>query len=127
MREKILLIDDEEDIRHFLSLTLKDEGYEIMTACNGQEGLDLFRHQDPDLVITDMRMPQKDGMAVLKEIKAAGADVDVIMLTGHSDENMVIACLRQGVYDYLRKPLEDIDLLIASVARAPKKAVRIAQ
>ncbi|GAK60626.1 response regulator receiver modulated diguanylate cyclase [Candidatus Vecturithrix granuli] len=121
MREKILLIDDEEDIRHFLSLTLEDEGYEVITACNGQEGLNLFTRQSPDLVITDMRMPQKDGMAVLKEIKATGSDVDVIMLTGHSDENMVIACLRQGVYDYLRKPLEDLDLLIASVRRAIQK------
>jgi DNA-binding response OmpR family regulator len=65
MQEKILLIDDEEDILRFLSLALKDEGYEVMTACNGQEGLDLFTRQDPDLVITDMRMPQKDGMAVL--------------------------------------------------------------
>lgn len=66
-------------------------------------------------------MPEKDGMAVLKDIKAADSDVDVMIMTGHSDENMVIACLRQGVYDYLRKPLEDLELLIASVRRTLQK------
>lgn len=121
MEEKILLIDDEEDIRRLLALTLKSEGYEIITAENGEDGLKQFKSYLPDLVITDIKMPKKDGVALLKDIKDLGTDVDVIMLTGHSDEATAIACLRQGAYDYLRKPLENIEILLVSVERALQK------
>ncbi|MDM8524383.1 diguanylate cyclase [Desulfococcaceae bacterium HSG8] len=116
MKEKILIIDDEKDTLASLSFLLTSEGYDVITACDGQEGMDIFMNENPDLVLVDIRMPKKDGLTVLKELEKSG--VDAIVLTGYSDEGMAIASLRRGAYDYHREPLEDIDVLIASVKGA---------
>ncbi len=121
MNEKILLIDDEPDILGLLSSVLESEGYEVVTASDGVEGIERFQQEHPDLVITDVKMPRKDGLDVLKEIKATDSDVDVIVLTGYSDEITAIDCLRIGAYDYLLKPLEDLEVMLASVGRALHK------
>ena len=122
MDEKILVIDDEEDILKLLSSALGSEGYEVVTAIDGQEGVERFHETEPDLIVTDVKMPRKDGLQLLKEIKDAGStNVDVIILTGHSDEATAIDCLRNGAYDYLVKPLEDIDVLLAAVERSLQK------
>ena len=123
MNEKILVIDDEEDILKLLSSVLGSEGYEVVTAMDGQEGVERFHETDPDLIVTDVKMPRKNGLQLLKEIKDAGSDVDVIILTGHSDEATAIDCLRNGAYDYLVKPLEDIDVLLAAVRGLSKKGI----
>ena len=121
MTDKILVVDDEEDIRLLLENLLKSEGYEVFSAENGVEGLERFRHYSPDLVITDVKMPVRNGLEMLQDIKSTGTDVDVIVLTGHSDERTAIECLHNGAYDYLLKPLEELDVLIASVQRALQK------
>jgi diguanylate cyclase (GGDEF)-like protein len=121
MSEKILVVDDEEDIRLLLSNLLTSEGYLVFSAENGAEGFECFRHHEPDLVITDVKMPVRNGLEMLKDIKSTDTDVDVIVLTGHSDESTAIDCLHNGAYDYLLKPLEKLDILIASVQRALQK------
>lgn len=121
MNEKILVVDDEEDILKLLSAALGSEGYEVVTAIDGQEGMERFQESEPDLVVTDMKMPGKDGLQLLREIKESGSDIDVIILTGHSDEATAIDCLRNGAYDYLVKPLEDIDVLLTAVERSLHK------
>jgi diguanylate cyclase (GGDEF)-like protein len=121
MNEKILVIDDEEDIRNLLATALRGEGYEVVTAADGEEGIARFREENPDLIVTDVKMPKKSGLDVLQTVRGSGADVDVIILTGHSDEATAISCLRQGAYDYLLKPLEDLDVLLMSVKRALEK------
>ena len=122
MHEKILIVDDEQDILALLSSILENEGYEVLTAADGVEGIERFQHEQPDLMITDIKMPRKDGLGVLKEIKAIGADlVDVIIMTGHSDETTAIDCLRAGAYDYLLKPLEDLEVMLVSIERALHK------
>lgn len=121
MAEKILVVDDEEDIRLLLVTFLQEEGYTVFTAENGAEGYQAFRNEAPDLVITDVKMPVRNGLNLLNDIKRTGSDVDVIILTGHSDEATAIECLRQGAYDYLLKPLEELDVLIASIQRAFQK------
>ena len=118
---KVLVIDDEEDILALMTDTLEEEDYEVVTACNGAEGIEQFEKCRPDLVITDVKMPIKNGLEVLTEIKKISADVDVILLTGHSDEATAIECLRSGAYDYLLKPLEDIDILLTAITRALDK------
>jgi len=121
MKEKILVIDDEAEIRSLLSEVLQEEGFEVFDAADGVEGLEMFHTINPDLVITDVKMPRKDGLAVLKGVKDAGSDIDVIILTGHSDEATAIECLQSGAYDYLLKPVEDIDVLLTAVNRAIHK------
>ncbi len=97
---------------------LSTEGYDVLTAADGAEGFDRFQQENPDLVITDVRMPRKDGLEVLKDIKALGDDVDAIILTGYSDEATAISCLQDGAYNYHLKPLEDLEVIPASVKRA---------
>ncbi len=121
MPDKILVVDDEKDIRQLLTDLLVGEGFTVYCAENGAEGFDQFRNTSPDLVITDVKMPVRNGLELLKDIKSADTDVDVIVLTGHSDERTAIDCLRHGAYDYLLKPLEELDVLIASVQRALQK------
>lgn len=121
MREKILIIDDEAEIRDLLSEILQEEGFKVFVAADGVEGLELFHDIKPDLVITDVKMPHKDGLEVLKGVKDAKFDIDVIILTGHSDEATAIECLQSGAYDYLLKPVEDIEVLLTAVNRAIHK------
>jgi diguanylate cyclase (GGDEF)-like protein len=121
MKETILIIEDEQDILALLASLLESEGYTVITACNGREGLDKFQEHTPDLILTDIRMPVMDGLEVLREVKTKESDTDVIILTGHSDEATAIDCLRLGAYDYFCKPLEDIDVILAAVARVLEK------
>jgi diguanylate cyclase (GGDEF)-like protein len=121
MNEKILIIDDEEDIRNLLAMTLRGEGYEVVVAADGEEGIARFREINPDLIVTDVKMPKKSGLDVLQTVRGSGPDVDVIILTGHSDEATAISCLRQGAYDYILKPLEDLDVILMSVKRTLQK------
>jgi diguanylate cyclase (GGDEF)-like protein len=121
LKEKILIVDDEAEIRGLLSEILQEEGFEVFGAADGVEGLELFHDIKPDLVITDVKMPRKDGLEVLRGVKDSESDIDVIILTGHSDEATAIECLRSGAYDYLLKPVEDIEVLLIAVNRAIHK------
>ena len=121
MKETILIIEDEADILALLSSLLKSEGYHIITACNGRDGLDKFQEHSPDLILADVRMPIMDGIEVLREVKTKESDTEVIIMTGHSDEATAIDCLRLGAYDYFCKPLEDIDVLLTAVAPVLEK------
>ncbi len=121
MAAKILVVDDEQDICTLISGFLSGEGYAVVTAESSEEGLRLFREESPDLVITDIKMPGRNGIDLLKDIKAVDPAMDVIVLTGHSDELTAIDCLHCGAYDYLLKPLEELDLLLASIQRAIQK------
>jgi hypothetical protein len=121
MNEKILIIDDEPDIRDLLTAILRGEGYEVVTAADGEEGIARFREEHPDLIISDVRMPKMNGMEVLQIVRGSGSDVEVIILTGHGDEATAISCLRMGACDYIKKPLDDIEALLISVRRALRK------
>lgn len=121
MNERILLVDDEPEVRELLAELLEDEGYSVLQADDGEVGFKLFMSENIDLVVTDVRMPNKNGIELLKDIKQSGQDVDVIIVTGQSDELTAIDCLREGAYDYLLKPIEDLDIMITSVSRALEK------
>jgi diguanylate cyclase (GGDEF)-like protein len=118
MNEKILIIDDEEEILEVLAEVFEEEGYQVKKGRDGEHGIAVFFEWQPDLVITDVKMPKKNGLEVLKAVKDSGSDVDVIILTGHSDEMTAIECLRTGAYDYLLKPVEDIAILLVAAERA---------
>lgn len=109
----VLVIDDDEAIRRVLSLTLQDAGYQVWTAADGEEGLEVFREVQPELVITDLRMPGLDGIAVLKEIKAQYPDKEVIVITAYADLDLAIKALQLKASDFITKPVSTPALEVA--------------
>ena len=117
---RVLLVDDEEGIRKVVSIALKDAGYEVWTAENGEQGLEIFRRQQPPLVLTDIKMPGIDGIEVLRRIKAMETDSEVIIITGHGEMELAISALQLEASDFITKPIHDEALFIA-LKRAEEK------
>ena len=117
---KILLIDDEPDILRVLGISLKADGYQVIPALNGAEGLAAFTREKPSIVITDIKMPGMDGIEVLEKIKELDPDTEVIIITGHGDIDNAIESLKYGASDFINKPVRDEALSIA-LARAKEK------
>jgi len=101
-------------------MSLANEGYEVMTAENGEEGIRLFREQAPKFVLTDIKMPGMDGIEVLKRMKAMDQEAEVIVVTGHGDMDSAIAALQHGASDFIPKPLRH-EVLMLALERAKKK------
>lgn len=119
MKFKILVVDDEKNIREGLQIALEDEGYEVLLAADGAEGIEKALHEDVDLVITDLRMPHLDGKTLLKEVITKTPGVSVIVLTGHGTIETAVEAMRLGAYDFLTKPV-DLERLSLLVKRALK-------
>lgn len=109
----LLLVDDEEGIRIVLAALLQDMGYAVRLASTGDEALAEFFASPPDIVITDIKMPGLDGIALLKKIKEHAPGTEVIMLTGHGDLELAVTSLREGAGDFLGKPVSDDALEVA--------------
>lgn len=120
MNIKVLLVEDDKMARKRLKRVIEKEGYEIIAAQDGLEGLELFKSERPDVVITDVKMPKIDGIEVMHRIKEMSKTTEVILITGHGDIDMAIVALRDGALDYIKKPI-DIDQLIVSLGRAKEK------
>jgi len=110
---KVLVIDDEEDIREVLSLTLTDTGYDVRTAPDGPTGLTICRDFSPQLVITDIRMPGMDGLQVLEQVKASYPDIEVIVATAFGEMELAIRALQLDASDFITKPISDEALYLA--------------
>ena len=122
MNEKILIIDHEPDIRKGLETILAKKGYQVMTASGSEAAISVLKSEPLDLVIMDIRMPGMDGLEFMREVKKLGDDVEVIVLTGSvSVENAVKALRDDGAFDFLTKPLKNVDQLINSVKEALQK------
>ncbi len=103
---KILVVDDEKAIHASIQKALKNEGYNLLFADNGKEGIKLLRQENPILVFLDLRMHEMDGIGFLKEIKLAhDAPYSVVVITGHGEDKDINECYRMGVTNFLRKPL----------------------
>nr|WP_287413280.1 response regulator [Pseudodesulfovibrio sp.] len=114
---KLMLVDDEEGVRRFLGLSFEELGYEVKTAANGREALDLFEEFRPDIVFTDIKMPVMDGIQLLKSIKMQSPDTEVIMITGHGDLDLAIESLKFDASDFITKPINN-GVLEVSLERA---------
>ncbi len=117
MVEKILLVDDEEGIRKVLGISLKDSGYEVLTAESGAEALRIFSKERPPIVLTDIKMPGMDGIELLQRIKEERPETEVIMITGHGDMELAIESLKFDATDFVTKPIND-DVLGIALKRA---------
>ena len=117
---RLLIVDDEPNLRHSLSYALRQEGYEVATAEDGERALEMFRSGKPDLVVLDVMLPKMDGLAVCRAIRR-DSDVPVIMLTARSSELDTVVGLEVGADDYLAKPFSTVEL-IARIRAALRRA-----
>jgi signal transduction histidine kinase len=122
MTQKILLVDDEEGIRKVLTIALADSGYEVFTAKGGKEAFDIFIKMQPPIVLTDIKMPGMDGIALLQKIKEESPDTEVIMITGHGDMELAIRSLKFDATDFITKPINH-DALEIALKRANEKII----
>ncbi len=118
--KKILVIDDEAPTLEMLRLFLGACGYEVLIAKNEAEGLDIFRKETPPIVLTDIKMPGKDGFSILKSIKAMKPETEVIMITGHGDKDLAKKAFELDASDFFNKPL-DTEALEAALKRLEEK------
>ena len=108
---RILVVDDEALIRKSFCRALRDEGFVVESAANGEEALEKFGAGQFDVVITDLRMPGIDGMALLREVKKRKPAVEVVVLTGYGSIQNAVAAIREGAFNYVTKPLNKHELL----------------
>ncbi len=116
--KSILVIDDETLVRQSMAIYLEDSGFNVLQACNGKEGVDLFVEFKPDLVLCDLRMPEMDGMAVLETLGEISPEIPIIIISGAGQINDVVEALRLGALDYLVKPITDMAVLENAVENA---------
>lgn len=116
---KLLLIDDEDVIHKSVGGFLSKLGYEVLKAIDGEEGLKIFRSEPIDIVISDIKMPGMDGLALLNAIVQEDKQAEVILMTGHGDLDMAVDALRNGAFDFFKKPVV-LDELLACLQRTKK-------
>lgn len=117
--KKILIADDEKNMRWILGKNLKDEGFTVVEAENGEEAFNLFMDSEPDMAILDYRMPGIDGMEVLRRIKTINDTVPVIMITAHGNTDAAVEAMKLGAIDYISKPF-DMDELKITIRKVLK-------
>jgi phosphoserine phosphatase RsbU/P len=115
---QLLVIDDDVLVRQSILVYLEDSGYRVHSEPNGRAGLAWFRNNKPDLVLTDLRMPDLDGLGLLRQIKDLDPDIPVIVISGMGMVADVAEALRLGAADYLIKPLVDMEVLTHSINKA---------
>jgi DNA-binding NtrC family response regulator len=102
---KILVVDDEEGARELFHTILTDEGYEVALASGGIEALALFKANPYNLIITDIKMPEMDGLQLLQEIRKTGSKTDVIMVTAYGEVESYLKAMSLGAAEYINKPI----------------------
>lgn len=109
---KILVVDDERSMREFLELLLAREGYQVQTAANGREALEILQTSPFDLIITDIRMQPVNGLEVLRQCKALSPRTVVIMISAFASTELAVEAMNEGAYDYFPKPFNNDEILV---------------
>ncbi|KZE39829.1 two-component system response regulator [Bhargavaea cecembensis] len=125
--KRILVVDDERPILTLLEYNLKQAGYEVITAADGEEGLQKAETESPDLIVLDLMLPKLDGMDVCRTLRQKGVDTPIIMLTAKSDELEKILGLELGADDYMTKPFSPREVVarIKAVLRRSEQRTAI--
>lgn len=118
-RIAVLYVEDDEATRREVAECLVMEAETVYTAANGREGLELFREHRPDMVITDVQMPEMDGLEMVREIRKIDGDVPVAVTTAFSESEYIVEAIRSGVDKYIMKPV-DIEELLAVVEKSTR-------
>jgi two-component system response regulator PilR (NtrC family) len=121
-KQNILIVDDELSMREFLALMLTKEGYNADVAENGEMAIDMIGKNNYQLVITDVKMPKKDGLEVLKAVKKSSPETIVIMITAYSSVDSAIEAMKVGAYDYIPKPfkIDEIKIVVRNALEKRK-------
>lgn len=130
-REKILVIEDDADIQELLKFNLAKEGYSVLVATSGEDGLRLATHNLPDLIVLDLMLPKLDGLEICKRVRAhsRASAIPIIMLTAKSEESDVVTGLEVGADDYLAKPFSPKVLIarIRNILRRHEKSAAVVE
>ena len=118
---KILIVDDEKAIRNTLKEILEFEGHEISLAVDGTEGLSMATSDNYDVIFSDIKMPNMDGMELLDKLNESGVDSSVIMISGHGSIDSAVESIRKGAYDFIQKPL-DLNRILITLKNATEKS-----
>lgn len=108
----ILLADDDENLRRVLEFQLVEAGYQVLSASDGAEALDLFSNNDLDCVVTDLRMPKLSGLELLEKIRDSDPELPVIVITAFGEVETAVAAVKSGAFDYINKPFNRDDILL---------------
>lgn len=110
--ERILVVDDDKDIRFNLSSILKDEGYDVLAVGDGREALKAVQNNSPNLALLDIRLPSMNGMKILEEMRKKDKDLIIIMLTAYGDVKGSVRAMKLGAFDYVTKPFDNEELIL---------------
>jgi len=123
----ILVVDDEKAFALLVSQILRDEGYRVKTVSSGEEALKILDSYEPDLIISDIKMPGMDGIALMETVKKKYPDTDFIMITAFATVETAVAAMKRGALDYIAKPLREPEEMRQLVLRAYEKAQLISE
>lgn len=118
----VLTIDDDQAVRESLANFLEDFGYTVLQAGDGEQGLEVFAAGNPDLILVDLRMPRMDGLQVLAKVREISPQTPIMVISGAGDIRDVVEALRRGAWDYLVKPIQDMNILLHSVETCLERA-----
>ena len=110
MKPRLLVLDDEQHMVDILAMVLRREGYEVVTHISSQAALAALESEPFDLLITDLKMPDVDGLGVLKHARTACPELPVILITAHATVDTAITAIRSGAFDYVEKPFDNDEL-----------------
>ncbi len=119
-RKKILVVDDEEDVRETLGTVLENLNYQALLAADGEEALSIIKHQRIDVVLSDLYMPGMNGIELLKRVKTEKKNTIFMMITAHPTIETAVDAIKKGAYDYLTKPFH-IEEVRIKLSRAMEK------
>lgn len=127
MKRRVLIADDEKNMRWVLGQALSSEGYDVLEAADGKEALSAVSEQAPDLMILDYKMPKPDGMEVLRRLRGKGQAFPIIMLTAHGNVGQAVEAMKAGANEYLTKPfdLEELKLAIEKSIQVSELAAEV--
>ena len=108
----ILIVDDEENLRHMLSVMLDKQGYQVSCAANGEQALARLATDSYDYILCDIRMPEMDGRQFLQQAVGRGITTPIIMMTAYGAVDTAVACMQDGAYDFISKPFKQDEIII---------------
>ena len=117
MEKKVLIVDDEERVVQSVTGVLEDEGFRVAAAKSGEEAIETFQRENPDVTLLDIWMPGMDGIEVLKRLRGIVPDCQVIMVSGHATISTAMAAVKLGAFDFIEKPIS-LDVLLMTIRRA---------